>query len=106
MVKSSKQRTYQIATEENIQIRKFKKNYNLEEYLKRVRNPAHEISMTKLRSLRMQTGKCENKEASIPVEEKLCIVCKRNYIENEKHFLMHYMEYDNLRQTLFTYFRK
>ena len=58
--------------------------------------------MTKLRlgvhSLRIQTGKYENKGASIPVEEKLCLVCRRNYIENEKHFLMLLnMEYDNLR---------
>ena len=61
--------------------------------------------MTKLRlgvhSLRIQTGKYENKGASIPVEEKLCLVCKRNYIENEKNFLVHYMEYDNLRQKLY-----
>ena len=49
----------------------------------------------------MQTGKYENKRTSIPVEEKLCLVCKRNYIENEKRFLMHYMEYDNLRQKLY-----
>ena len=59
--------------------------------------------MTKLRlgvhSLRIQTGKYENKGVSIPVEEKLCLVCRRNYIEYEKHFLMLLnMEYDNLRQ--------
>ena len=62
--------------------------------------------MTKLRlgvhSLRIQTMKYENKGASIPVEEKLCLVCRRNYIENEKHFLMLLnMEYDNLRQKLY-----
>ena len=62
--------------------------------------------MTKLRlgvhSLRIQTGKYENKGASTPVEEKLCLVCRRNYIENEKHFLMLLnMEYDNLRQKLY-----
>ena len=62
--------------------------------------------MTKLRLgvhiLRIQTGKYENKGASIPVEEKLCLVCRRNYIENEKHFLMLLnMEYDNLRQKLY-----
>ena len=62
--------------------------------------------MTKLRlgvhSLRIQTGKYENKGASIPVKEKLCLVCRRNYIENEKHFLMLLnMEYDNLRQKLY-----
>ena len=47
------------------------KDCRLEEYLKVVRNPAHRISMTKLglgvHTLRIQTGKCENKGASIPV---------------------------------------
>ena len=54
-----------------------------------VRNPAHRISMTTLRlgvhTLCIQTGKYENKGASIPVEERLCLVCKRNCIEDEKH---------------------
>ena len=61
--------------------------YRLEEYLKIVRNPANRISMTKLRlgvhTLRIQTGKYENKGACIPVEERLCLVCKRNCIEDE-----------------------
>ena len=52
-----------------------KKDYRLEEYVKIVRNPAHRISITKLRlgvhTLRIQTGKYENKGASIPVEEAL-----------------------------------
>ena len=72
--------------------KEIKKDYRLEEYLKIVRNPAHRISMTKLRlgvhTLRIQTGKYENKGASIPVEERLCLVCKRNCIEDEKHFLI------------------
>ena len=40
-----------------------KHNYQLEDYLRTIRNPAHRISMTKLRlgvhSLRIQTGKIE-----------------------------------------------
>ena len=48
--------------------------------------------MTKLRlgdhTLRIQTGKYENKGASIPVEERLCLVYKRICIEDEKHFLL------------------
>ena len=58
--------------------------------------------MTKLRlrihSLCIQTEKYENKGASIPVEKRLCLVCKRNCIEDEKHFSMHCMEYDSLRE--------
>ena len=42
--------------------------------------------MTKLRlgvhTLRIKTGKYENKGASIPVEERLCLVRKRNRIED------------------------
>ena len=85
--------------------KEIKKDYRLEEYLKIVRNPAHRISMTKLRlgvhTLRIQTGKYENKGASIPVEERLCLVCKRNCIEDEKHFLIDFTEYDSLRQKLY-----
>ena len=47
--------------------KEIKEDYHLEEYLKTVRNPA----------LRIQTGKYENKGASIPVEDRLCLVCKR-----------------------------
>ena len=61
--------------------------------------------MTKLRlgvhTLRIQTGKYENKGASIPVEERLCLVCKRNCIEDEKHFLIDCTEYESLRQQLY-----
>ena len=72
--------------------KEIKKDYRSEEYLKIVRNPVHRISMTKLRlgvhTLRIQTGKYENKGASIPVEERLCLVYKRICIEDEKHFLL------------------
>ena len=85
--------------------KEIKKDYRLEEYLKIVRNPAHRISMTKLRlgvhTLRIQTGKYENKGASIPVEERLCLVCKRNCVEDEKHFLIDCTEYESLRQQLY-----
>ena len=56
--------------------KEIKKDYRLEEYLKIVRNPAHRISMTKLRlgvhTLLIQIGKYENEVASIPVDERLC----------------------------------
>ena len=79
----------------------------MEEYVKIVRNPAHRISITKLQlgvhTLRIQTAKYENKGASIPVEERLCLVCKlkRNCIEDEKHFLIDCTEYESLRQELY-----
>ena len=35
------------------------------------------------------------------VEERLCLVCKRHCIEDEKHFLIDCTEYDGLRQKLY-----
>ena len=62
--------------------KEIKKDYQLEEYLKTVKNPAHRVSMTRLRlgvhSLRIQTGKYKNAGASMPVEERKCLVCKEN----------------------------
>ena len=52
-------------------------------------------------TLRIQTGKYENKGASIPAEERLCLVYKRNCIEDEKHFLIDCTEYNSLRQKLY-----
>ena len=78
--------------------------YQLEDYLKTIRNPAHRISMTKLRlgvhSLRIQTGKYENRGAPIPVDGRTCLVCNRGYIEDERHFLMYCPGYDNIRNEL------
>ena len=72
--------------------------------------------MTKLRlgvlTLRIQTGKYEKKNnnkkyeykgASIPVEERFCLACKRSCIEDGKHFLTDCTEYESLIQQL--YFR-
>ena len=79
-------------------------DYQLEDYLKTIRNPAHRISMTKLRlgvhSLRIQTGKYENRGAPIPVDGRMCLVCNRGYIEDERHFLMYCPGYDNIRNEL------
>ena len=79
-------------------------DYQLEDYLKTIRNPAHRISMTKLRlgvhSLRIQTGKYENRGAPIPVDGRTCLVCNRGYIEDERHFLMYCPGYDNIRNEL------
>ena len=84
--------------------KEIKHEYQLENYLRNIRNPAHRISITKLRlgvhSLRIQTGKYENRGASIPVEDRKCLVCKRNYVEDEQHFLLHCNGYVNIRNDL------
>ena len=65
--------------------------------------------MTKLRlgvhTLRIQTGKYKNKGASIPVYrgKSLCLVCKRNYIEDEKHFFLVIVWNMIVLETLFSY---
>ena len=60
--------------------------------------------MTRLRlgvhSLRIQTGKYENEGAPIPVEERKCLLCKENYIEDEQHLLMYCEGYGNIRKDL------
>ena len=84
--------------------KEIKNDYHLEDYLKTIRNPAHRISITKLRlgvhSMRIQTGKYESKGASIPVEERARLICKRNCIEDEWHSLMYCQEYDDIRHEL------
>ena len=81
-----------------------KHNHQLEDYVRTIRNPAHRISMTKLRlgvhSLRIQTEKYENRGTPIPVEGRMCLVCNRGYIEDERHFLMCCPGYDNIRNEL------
>ncbi|KAL9977135.1 hypothetical protein ACROYT_G014508, partial [Oculina patagonica] len=60
--------------------------------------------ITKLRlgvhSLRIQTGKYENAGAPTPVEERKCLVCKENHIEDEQHFLMYCKGYNDVRKEL------
>ena len=41
------------------------------------------------------------KELLYRVEESLCLVCKRNCIEDGKNFLIDCMEYDSLGQKLY-----
>ena len=60
--------------------------------------------MTKLRLgihiLRIETGKYENRGVPIPVGGRTCLVCNRDYIEDERHFLMYFTGYDIIRNEL------
>jgi len=66
--------TSSTTSREKFTHKEVKKSYQFENCLKTVSNPAHRISLTWLRlgcdALRIQTGKYENKGASIPVEER------------------------------------
>ena len=61
--------------------KEIKSDYLLEDYLKTIRNPAHGISIKKMRlgvhPLRIQTGKYEDNGGSIPVEDRTCLIYKR-----------------------------
>ena len=37
---------------------------------------------------------------SIPVEQQTCLVCKQNYVEDEKHFLMYCQGLTTIRHEL------
>ena len=52
------------------------------------------------KSLRIQTGKYENRGALIPVEGRTSLVCNRGYKEDKRHFLMYCPGYDNIRNEL------
>ena len=68
-----------------------------ENYLQIITNPAERITLTKLilgeNSLPIQTEKYHNKRAPIQ-EERTCLICNKNYTEDEQHFLMYYQRYD------------
>ncbi|KAL9969651.1 hypothetical protein ACROYT_G021888 [Oculina patagonica] len=76
-----------------------KKSYEFENYLTTVKNPAHRISLTKLRlgchTLRIQTGKYENKGASIPVEQRTCLVDVRYIYLSENERIKYLLRADN-----------
>jgi len=84
-----------------------KNNYQFENYLTLITKPARRIRLTRLRlgchALRIQTGKYENRGALIPVEERTCLICKGNCIENEQHFLMYCRVYTTLRRELYSH---
>lgn len=82
--------------------KEIKQDYQIEDYLEKIGNPTHRVSLTKLRlgahSLRIQTGKYENGGTPIPVEHRTCLVCKTNAIEDEQHFLMCCQGYHDIRR--------
>ena len=49
-------------------------------------------------NLRIETGRRE----SITPDERKCLVCKSNYVENEQHFLVDCQEYSDIRKQFFT----
>ena len=54
-------------------------------------------------STRIQTGKYEIGSVPIPVEDRTCLVCKQNHVEDEQHFLMFWNGCSVLRQELINF---
>ena len=50
--------------------------------------------------------KNENRGVSIPVEQRTCLVCKQNCVEDEKHFLMYCQGFTTIRHELCSHISK
>ena len=79
----------------------FKRNIETEKYLT-ANLSRHERSLiAKLRTgtlpLAIETGRFRK----IPLEDRLCILCNSNSIEDEKHYICVCLFYDDLRQKLY-----
>jgi hypothetical protein len=79
---------------------KFKKSIGCERYLfiknRRRRSLLAEIRFGIL-PLHIETGRFRN----VKVEERLCEICKNNFVEDEVHFICVCPSYDDQRQVLF-----
>ena len=84
-------RTWMVDPREKFTHKEIKNDYQLEDYLKTTRNPAHRISITELQlvvhSLCIQTGKFENKGASISVEDRTMLNLQKKFHRGRTAFL-------------------
>ena len=82
----------------------FKKEFIIEPYLLQVVDYKLRKVIARFRlsnhDLKVETGRhCKPK---IPLEQRICRLCKENVIEDETHFLMCCPAYSQLRETLIT----
>ena len=79
---------------------KFRNEYEMEEYLSRVKNPKQRRNLTKFRisnhKLLVQYGRYQN----IPHEQRLCTLCYSNEVEDEYHFTLTCERFSALRSSL------
>ena len=47
--------------------------------------------------LKIETGRYDN----TPVDERICVQCESEAVENEQHFVLHCPKYVNLREVLY-----
>ena len=81
--------------------RTFKKDFEIEPYLKKVTLPKYRRSITKLRTCShdLQIEKCRHNTYHIPIEARLCAYC--DLVEDEKHFLISCNLFENERREFF-----
>ena len=79
----------------------FKQNFDSEEYVKYCYSRHKRSLIAQFRMgvlpLAIETGRFR----SIPLEERLCVLCDVNVIEDEKHFLCNCKLYEDIRQTMY-----
>ena len=80
----------------------FKKDFRLENYLIEIENTKHALALTCFRisshNLRIETGRYDQRK--IKPEERLCIYCRSQAVEDEQHFLLQCPLYNNERSLL------
>ena len=92
--------------------RTFKHKYESESYLNKYMSKSKRSLLVQFRTgvlpLRIETGRFQlvkdvlsNKFRKLNVEERTCLLCKSNDVEDEIHFLCHCVVYENLRTNLF-----
>ena len=78
--------------------RQFKEDFGLEKYLNIVKNPLHRAALTKLRisapTLKIEAGRYIGQK----LEDRKCLYCKDNQIEDECHFMLNCNLYNKLRR--------
>ena len=80
----------------------FKKDFRLENYLIEIENTKHALALTHFRisshNLRIETGRYDQRK--IKPEERLCIYCRSQAVEDEQHFLLQCPLHNNERSLL------
>ena len=80
----------------------FKKDFRLENYLMEIENTKHALALTRFRisshNLRIETGRYDQRK--IKPEDRLCIYCRSQAVEDEQHFLLQCPLYDNERRLM------
>ena len=80
----------------------FKKDFRLENYLVEIENTKHALALARFRisshNLRIETGRYDQRKTK--PEERFCIYCRSQAVEDEQHFLLQCPLYNSERRLL------